>query len=254
MNNKASVLLVDDDTGMTETLSDILEDVGHYVEVANDGFKAIERIKARVFDLVLMDIKMPGINGVKTYKEIKCIQPEAAVMMMTAYSVDDLVAEALKEGVYGVLHKPIDVAKVIEFIEYVKGSALLLIVDNDMATCETIRDLLEEKRYRIAKASSGEDAIKMVKKRHYDLVFIDITLPIMNGLETYLTLKKIRPVIKVIMMTAYRQEVQELVEEAIDNNAYACLYKPFDVDNMLKLVKAILANKAKAEISQMEVK
>ena len=254
MNNKANVLLVDDDTGMTETLFDILEDMGHYVEVANDGFKAIESVKARAFDLILMDIKMPGINGVETYKEIKGIQPEAVVMMMTAYSVEDLVAEALNEGAYGVLHKPIDIAKVIEFIEYVKGSALLLIVDDNLSTCETLLDLLEEKRYRIAKASSGEDAIKMVKERRYDLVFIDINLPVMNGLEVYLALKKIRSDIKVVMMTAYRQEVQTLVKEAIDNNAYACLYKPFDVDNMLKLVKEILTNKTKAEISQMEVK
>jgi len=254
VRNKANVLIVDDDIEMTETLSDILEDSGYDVESANDGFKAIERVKARTFDVILIDIKMPGINGVETYKEIKSIRPEAAVMMMTAYSVEDLVAEALREGAYGVMYKPIDIAKVAEFIERIKKSALILIVDDDLSTCETLMDVLKEEGYRTARASSSEEAIKKVQERTFDIVFIDVKMPVMNGLEIYLALKKIRPDIKVIMMTGYRQEVQDLVEEAIKNNAYTCIYKPFDVEKALKLLEGILARKTKAEIHQTEVK
>jgi two-component system response regulator HydG len=253
VTDKAGVLIVDDDIEMTETLSDILEDLGYHVEVANDGLKAIKKFKARAFDVILMDIKMPGINGVETYKEIKNIQPKAAVMMMTAYSVEDLVAEALKEGAYGIMYKPIDIAKVVEFIERVKKSVLILIVDDDLSTCEILMRVLEEKGYHIARASSGEEAIKMVREVRFGIVFIDIKMPVMNGLEIYLALRKIRPDIKAIMMTGYRQEVQDLVEEAIKNNAYTCLYKPFDVKKVLKLLEGILARKSKAQINHMEV-
>jgi two-component system response regulator HydG len=253
VKNKANVLIVDDDIEMTETLSDILKDLGHHVEVANDGLKAIEKIKAQTFDVILMDIKMPGINGVETYKRIKNIRPEATVMMMTAYSVEDLVAEALKEGAYGIMYKPIDITKVVEFIESLKKSALILIVDDDLSTCETLMDVLEEKGYRIARASSGKEAIKMVREAKFDIVFIDVKMPVMNGLEVYLTLKKIRPDIKAIMMTGYRQEMQGLVEEAIKSNAYTCLYKPFNVEKVLKLLGEILARKTKTEINQTEV-
>ena len=254
MKNKANVLIVDDDIEMTETLSDILEDSGYDVESANDGFKAIEKVKAWTFDVILMDIKMPGINGVETYKEIKSIRPEATVMMMTAYSVEDLVAEALKEGAYGVMYKPIDVAKVIEFIERIKKGALILIVDDDLSTCETMMDMLEEEGHRTARASSGEEAIKKVQEKSFDIVLIDVKMPVMNGLEVYLALRKTRPDLKAVMMTGYRQEVQDLVEEAIKNNAYTCIYKPFDVEKVIKLVEGILARKTKDEISQMEVK
>ena len=253
MRNKANVLIVDDDIEMTETLSDILKDLGHHVEVANDGVDAIEKVKAQAFDVILMDIKMPGINGVETYKKIKSILPEAIVMMMTAYSVEDLVAEALKEGAYGIMYKPIDIAKVIEFIERVKKSTLILIIDDDLATCETMMDVLKEKGYRIARVSSGEEAVKMVQEAKFDIVFIDVRMPVMNGLEIYLALKKIRPSIKAIMMTGYRQEVQNLVEEAIKSNAYTCIYKPFDVERVLKLLEGIVARKTKTEINQMEV-
>ena len=247
-------MIVDDDIEMTETLSDILEDSGYHVEIANDGFKAIERVKARTFDAILIDIKMPGINGVKTYQEIKSIRPDPVVMMMTAYSVEDLVAEALKEGAYGVIYKPVDITKVVEFVERVKKSALILIVDDDLSTCETLMDELKDKGYRTVRATSGEETIKMVRERSFDVVFIDVKMPVMNGLETYLALRKIRPDLKVIMMTGYRQEVQDLVEEAIKNNAYTCIYKPFDVEKVLKLLEAILARKTKTEIRQMEVK
>lgn len=253
MRNKTNVLIVDDDIGMTETLSDILDESGYDVEVANDGFQAIERVKARAFDVILMDIKMPGINGVKTYKKIKKIRPEAAVMMMTAYSVEALVAEALKEGAYGVMYKPIDITKVTEFIEHIRKSAFILIIDDDLSTCETLMDVLEEKGYHMARASSGEEAIKKVREARFDIIFIDVRMPVMNGLEVYLALKKIRPNIKAIMMTGYRQEVQDLVEEAIKKSVYTCIYKPFDVKNVLKLLEEILARKTKAEISQMEV-
>jgi DNA-binding NtrC family response regulator len=103
MKSKASILLVDDDKDMTETLSDILTDMSYRVETANDGLEAIEKVKTHAFDTVLLDIKMPGVNGVETFREIKKIQPEAVVMLMTAQSVEELVAEALEEGAYGTL-------------------------------------------------------------------------------------------------------------------------------------------------------
>ena len=111
--------------------------------------------------------------------------------------------------------------------------ASILIVDDDLLTCETFMDVLEEKGYRIAKASSGQEAIEKVQERSFDIVFIDVKMPVMNGLEIYLALRKIRPDVKVIMMTGYRQEVQDLVEEAIRTNAYTCIYKPFDIEKVL---------------------
>ena len=65
-------------------------------------------------------------------------------------------------------------------------------------------------------------------------------LPTINGLETYLTIKKINPQIIAIMMTGYRQEMAELVQEAINNNAYTCLYKPLDIEILLELIDKIL--------------
>jgi DNA-binding NtrC family response regulator len=238
---------------MAETLSDILTALEIQVEIAHDGLQAFEKIKIKKFDIVLMDIKMPKMNGVECFKRIKKIRPQTTVMMMTAYAAQDLIAEALREGVYGIWYKPVEIQKVVELVENTpKKGALLLIIDDDLSTCETLVDILQDKGYRLIQVSSGEEAKKKIKEKDFDLVFVDIKMPVMNGLETYLELRKIRPHIKTIMITAYRQEVETIVEEAIRNNLYTCLYKPIEVDHLLKIVEKVLAEKAKAGHQQIE--
>jgi DNA-binding NtrC family response regulator len=252
MKSKASVLLVDDDKDMTETLSDILTDMSYRVETANSGLEAIEKVKTHAFDTVLLDIKMPGINGVETFREIKRIRPEAVVMLMTAQSVEELVAEALEEGAYGIMYKPIDTKKLVKFIETTKRDALILFVDLDVSTSKKLVAALKEMGYRIAEARSGEEAEKLVKRENFDVVFIEVKMPVMNGIETFKVLRQIKPDIKVIMTTNYREGLEDLMNQALNDNAYACIYKPFEVEKVVKLLERILDGRTKQEIRQME--
>jgi two-component system response regulator HydG len=114
---KTNILVVDDLRNIRLTLSGIFEDRGYNVVTAEDGYQAIEAIKEMHFDVILMDIKMPGINGVDTYREVKKIDPKAVVIMMTAYSLEDLVKRAVSEGVYTCIYKPFEIDKVIVLVE-----------------------------------------------------------------------------------------------------------------------------------------
>ncbi len=116
-NRKTNILVVDDLRSMRLTLGGILEDEGHDVVIVEDGYQAIEAVKKTHFDAIFMDIKMPGINGVETFGEIKKIDPKAVVIMMTGYSVEDLVRKAISEGAYICMHKPFDMEKVIVLVE-----------------------------------------------------------------------------------------------------------------------------------------
>jgi two-component system response regulator HydG len=247
-------LVVDDDQDMTETLSDILSTSGIHVEIAHDGLQALKKIKIKRFDMVLMDIKLPKLNGIECFKKIKKIQPQTTVFMMTAYAAQDLIAEALRGGVYGIWYKPVDIQKIIDLVEKTrKKSALLLIIDEDLSTCETLFDILQNKGHRLIQVSSGEEAKKRIKEEDFDLVFVNAKMPVMNGLETYLELRKIRPHIKTIMITDYCQEVEKIVEEAIKNNFYTCLYKPIKIDNLLKIVEKVAAAKTESESQQIRI-
>lgn len=252
MNKKASVLVVDDDKDMTDTLSDILVDMHYHVETANNGLEAIEKIKNHGFDTILLDIKMSGINGVETFKEIKKIRPDAVVMFMTAQSVEQLVADALEEGAYGIMYKPIDTKKLVDFIENTKKGALILFVDIDVSTSLELVEALKKSGYSIAKAKNYEEARARVTSENVNLIFIEVAMPVMNGLEIYKSLRQIRHDLKVVMTTNYREGLEDLIDQAISDGAYACIYKPFEVEKVVTLLKRILDGKTKIEIQHME--
>ena len=242
-NGKSNVLVVDDLRNIRLTLGGILEDEGHNVVTVEDGYQAIEAVKKTHFDAIFMDIRMPGINGVQTFREVKKIDPEAAVIMMTAYSVEDLVKEALEEGAYAIVYKPFDIDKIIALIEeLLREKILILVVDDQFADRETLKTILEDKGYRVATASDGAEAIEMAKERHYDIIFLDVRLPDINGVELFEQVKKIDPEVTVIMMTGYTAE-EDLVKRVESAGAYTCLYKPFDMEKVLTLVEAIAKEK-----------
>jgi len=234
---KTNILVVDDLHSIRLTLGGILEDEGHNVVTVENGYQAIEAVRKNRFDVIFMDIKMPGINGVQTFREVKKIDPKAAVIMMTAYSVEDLVKEALEEGAYAIIYKPFDIDRIIAIIEEVLKDVLILVVDNEFADRESLKAILEDKGYRVATARDGAEAIEMVKSRHYDIIFLDVRLPDMSGVETFEQVKKIDPQATVIMMTGYTEE--DLVKRAVSQGAYTCIYKPFNMDKVIAVVEDI---------------
>jgi len=247
---KASVLIVDDDLSLCKTMALVLRRKGYGVATAKNGPEALATVRDGAFDIVFLDIKMPVMDGVETHRRIKKIRPEMIVVMMTAYAVEDLVQDALREGAYSIMYKPLDMDKVVAVIDEAtgtKGGALILVVDDDSGTCDVLRNILTRKGYRVGIAHTGEAAIAMAREKAYDIILIDMKLPTINGLETYLAIKKVSPQAVAVMMTAYRQEMNELVEQALSNNAYACLHKPLDMEEMLRLIEEIQKRRKKAK-------
>ena len=123
-------MIVDDDPGITETMADILDAMGYDVMIANDGHRAMTMVQERAFDLALMDIRMPGMNGVETFKKIKYTSPATKIVIMTAYAVESLLNEAVQEGVYGIMHKPLDIDGIVRLIEKSEKGRIIHIVDD----------------------------------------------------------------------------------------------------------------------------
>jgi len=239
---KTNILVVDDLRSIRLTLGGILEDKGYNVVTAENGYQAIKAAKRAHFDAIFMDIKMPGIDGVQTFREVKKIDPKAVVIMMTAYSVEDLVKEALEEGAYTIVHKPFDIDRIVVIIEeLLHEKTLILVVDDQFSDRETLRATLEDKGYRVATATDGAEAIAMVKSQHYDIIFLNAKLPGMNGVEVHEQIKKTDPKATVIMMTGYTED--DLVEKAVSEGVYTCIHKPFAIEKVIELVEKISKRK-----------
>jgi two-component system response regulator HydG len=242
MKRKAEILIVDDDLSQRRSMALVLERKGYAVTTAGGGPEALDLVRARPFDLVFMDIKMPVMNGVEAYKELRHLRPDAAVVMMTAYAVEDLVQQALDAGAYGIIYKPLDIDRVVATIEEARAArqgALALIVDDDVATCDSFRMILMKQGFSVGIAHTGEEAVALAQASVYDIIFIDLKLPTLNGLETYLQIRQLNPRAVVVMMTGYRDEMAELVEAALHNSAHACLYKPLNMAEVLCLIDEV---------------
>lgn len=112
-----SVLVVDDDVGMVETLSDILAARSYDVVTAYSGEIAVGMVRQKPYDVVLMDIQMPGLNGVEALKAMKAVVPGMSVIMMTAFTRHELVEEARRCTALAVVPKPLDIDRVLTLID-----------------------------------------------------------------------------------------------------------------------------------------
>lgn len=110
MNNvNYSILIVDDQYGLRRLLYELFSDEGYCVRLAAGGLEALKLVSQEMPDIVLLDVKMPLMSGLETLSELKKINPELIVLMMTAYCDLDVVEQAKKIGVKHYIVKPFDV-------------------------------------------------------------------------------------------------------------------------------------------------
>src|SRR3990172_6083574 len=107
-----TILVVDDDEHMGFTFKEVMTSEGCRVVMARDGLEALERVKADHLDLVLMDVRMPKMDGIEALKQMVNIVPDLPVIMVTAFGSKDIAVEALKLGAYDYFTKPVDIHEI----------------------------------------------------------------------------------------------------------------------------------------------
>ena len=113
---KCRIFIVDDDRDHAESIADILAMHGHDVDMAFSGEEAVRRFTEREFDLTLMDVKLPGMNGVEAFFELRRQRADAQIIMMTGFSVEQLLSQAMLNGARGVLYKPLAIPELLRAI------------------------------------------------------------------------------------------------------------------------------------------
>ncbi|MFA5515004.1 MAG: sigma-54 dependent transcriptional regulator [Desulfuromonadales bacterium] len=101
-----TMMVIDDDAVIREGLRRIFSAKGYAVEIFDSGYPAVERLREKEFDLVVTDLKMPGLNGIEVVKRIKSLQPEVPILIITGYATVDTAVDAMKSGAVDYIAKP----------------------------------------------------------------------------------------------------------------------------------------------------
>ena len=162
---------------------------------------------------------------------------------MSAYHVDDLKRTALEEGAVAFLPKPLNVQRIMDLIQDVNKTAIL-VVQNDQDEGERIHAKLREGGYHVTVASTPQDALKLVEQIRFNIVLIEDVLPAMTGLELYLAIKQITPTTLAIMMSGQEAEFVKITRQAVQQTPYTILKKPLDLDYLLDLLTSMSGQQA----------
>jgi two-component system response regulator (stage 0 sporulation protein F) len=115
-NIKHTVLVIDDQPGIRRLLMEVLVEEGYAVHTAANGYEGIQKVKDLKPVLILMDMKMPGMDGIETLRELKRLNQADKVIMMTAYGELELVNIARELGAYAYITKPFDIIDLCSMI------------------------------------------------------------------------------------------------------------------------------------------
>jgi DNA-binding response OmpR family regulator len=235
------VFIVDDDQDHAESIADVLTARGFEVELAFSGEAGAARFREADFDIVFMDVKLPGMNGVETFFEFKRIRPDAKVMMMTGYSLEQLIAQAVDNGALGVLRKPFAVEDLLGVLEHVKPRGMVLIADDDPEFAESLQPILAAYGYRVEVASTGPEALQKAAAEGVNCLILDLKMPVLSGIEVYLKLKESGRPVPTIFVTGFPGERTALTR--LLPHEGGVLTKPFDPADLLAAIDAVISDR-----------
>jgi len=126
---KNSVLVVDDEAVVRKAMERILQKEGIEVEACSSGYSAIQRMQEKEFDLVITDLKMPGMNGMEVLRTVRILQPDVPVIIITGYATVDTAVEAIQNGAFDYLAKPFTPEQITEKVRKAIARKAVLLKD-----------------------------------------------------------------------------------------------------------------------------
>ena len=157
MTHKFSILVVDDEFIVRDSLSKWFTQDGYKVGVAENAAQALKLMNEGPWDIIFIDIKMPGMDGLELQKRIKEIDPNAIIIIITAFASVDSAVQALKEGAYDYITKPVDP----DYLSHLVKNALKQkkLTDENIKLREHVSELVMSEEFRFKKRIWNSAAI-----------------------------------------------------------------------------------------------
>jgi DNA-binding NtrC family response regulator len=226
---KLKILLVDDEKEFVESLSERLELRNLEADVVYDGEQALDALKKGKHDVMVLDLRMPGIDGIEVLRQAKKRNPNVQVVVLTGHGTDKDEAMAKKLGAIAYLKKPVDIDHLIGALKREKMKVLL--VDDEREFVESLSERLELRNLEADVAYDGEQALDVLKEGKHDVMVLDLRMPGIDGIEVLRQAKKRNPNVQVVVLTGHGTDKDEAMAKKLGAIAY--MRKPVDIDRLV---------------------
>ncbi len=260
---KIRLLLVDDEEEFLTSAATALKRRGIEVQTACDGESALKIIEQDIFDVVVLDLKMPGIDGTEVARRIREKRYDLPVIILTGHGTISHAFEVVKESVCDYLAKPCDMDVLVNKIrEVVKantaekktenaGTINVLIVDDEEELLVSLKTVLERRGTTVTTAKSGKEALSLLGTLDTEVVILDVKMPDMDGLEVLEAIKRDHPLLEVVLLTGHPDVDNAL--RGIKMGACAYLVKPPEIEDLVETIrKAFDLRQAKLQRQQQQ--
>lgn len=160
MEQKVSILIVDDEESVRDSLFNWFIEDGYRVECAEDALKALKLLESDDFDIILADIKMPGMDGLEMLRRIKMLRKDAIIIMMTAFATVDTAVQALKDGAYDYVTKPFDPDDLSHLI---RNASKQISLSNEVRLLRERVTMLDNVENLIGRSPAMQDVLKQIE-------------------------------------------------------------------------------------------
>ena len=231
-----NILVVDDNQDFAESIAELLEFSGHRASVVFDGEGATEAFSTESFDLCLMDLKLPGIDGIEAMQSIHASRPDAQVLIMTGHARPTDVDRAFDEGAITILDKPFSI-DILDFVRRIDTGAVVLLVEDDLDFADSVIDSMRAVGYVVEHCKDVASArIRLSMAPAPQVLLLDLKLGEENGMEVFAHAREQYPALSILVVTGFAGSESENIERMRSNTLQGVIEKPV---NMHKLVSRI---------------
>jgi len=263
---KIKLLMVDDEKEFLETSARALGRRDFDIHLAYDGTTALQMMQQDQFDIVVLDVRMPGLDGVEVFRRIQEMWPYVPVILLTGHGSINQAFQTSKEGVADYLTKPCDIDELTSHIKDIlartgmrsrppkapsdEGEELIhvLLVDDEVELLESLKRILERRQMEIHIAQNGENALELLKDTFVDVVVLDVKMPGIDGLEVLEKIKKGFPTVEVILLTGHPSV--ETAIKGIKLGASEYFIKPAKEEALVNIIQRVYKSRQENILKQ----
>ena len=234
------VLIVDDDKDFVESMGELIELAGHQTVLSYNGIEALKIFKQNNIDLILLDYKMPGLNGLETLLEIRKMNSTVPIIMMSAFADTDLIYNAKKQGAFEVLDKTIEINSLLRIFEKIRNKNKILLLDDDKDFADSLSMALSNEGYKVYVANNAEQAINCIVENDIELLVFDLRLNGKTGIDVWYSIREMQLDIPTIFISAYTDQFFDEIDKIMQITSINVMTKPFSPDRLISKIKNII--------------